>query len=302
MTKRQNYQDERRATLAILNAAVRRLRAPRRRPPPKEPVHVSSSVRDFYRHMGFRTPQFANLDNEDSNTDAAVTSLGTRCRGQVDDVYIKSLVHLSEGQSKRHKMATDPRFNGKAWRFFGVKDRGFAVGRFLDAARFGAKIFFIDVICGANQPNYDVVGALFREIEAEARRHGCTKLWLAALEGAVEAYRARGFRYGPVCEHDTAYPPGAVVIQSPNNNRTRGEQLTGFRRPARYFQIQHLQMWTNAAKAYAPHRNFFHADESYLMTKCLHGPKGLRGGLKPRVAKKPSAKRTRQSASTSKSR
>ena len=259
MTKRAEYLARADQVLNVTNKLQEKLRAtlkrvskvPRQRVLPNNwstMVRMSDSKEDFIRDLGIPVQKVAKELAKQCNP-------GNDRQGVAAN-YIRSLVNVKSTKS----VAVDPRF-GKPWRYFAVPGRGFAIGRFLDTERFGAPIFFIEVICAARQRNVDVAGAMFRKIEDEAQKHGCTKLWLAALEGAIGAYRQRGFDFGPVCEHDTAYPPGALLV---HRERLRGNWLMSPQLPARFFRIKHvLSEGSNHVNGDPP-------DFTYLMTKCLH--------------------------------
>lgn len=255
-----------------LDEAIRRVTGGVKKPKPSRPplpptfqVRVSSTKQDFFADMGYPLPRGGPpTENQiKTRTSKLYSHLKARCQRGVGNKYIYDMINLSENKN----LETDPRFQGRAWRYFALRGRGFAIGRFLDKERFGAPIFFIDLICSSDR-EFDATAALFEKIESVAMSAGCTKVWLTSVEGATGAYQWRGYTFGPLCEHDTAYPPGAKVV--PRLDGTPFNIMGGPPTPARHFRIKHLQTRNG------DHVNGAPPDHTYLMTKCLHYPNSNR--------------------------
>jgi hypothetical protein len=251
--------------LAKLDATMRRLRAPPKPVTSTPAVLVSDTKVAFARDMGYEVLPWvpsvvARTKREKTVVNPFVAELCRICREKIPFDYIEGLVD----PMKNKVLETNRRFPNP-WRYFAIPNKAFAIGRFLGHALFGDNIFFIELICSCREKSVDVTGAIFAKIEAVARQHNCGKIWLAAVEEAALAYRIRGFEFGPVCEHDTAYPPGAQVVSRPlwgpkdNLNRLLSPIL-----PSRLFRIKHLGVKGGN------HVNSDPDDYTYIMTKCLH--------------------------------
>lgn len=264
-----------------------------------EQVHIITSKDAFLKAMGFNSSvkNDADLKRKDGTFAGALEKI---CRGGVKVDYIAKLMSRSEPK----RVALDNHVEHGPWRYFtiaktwkkieiegktpqGDKTKktvtvvddpkgGFAIGHFLDANRFGQRIFFIDLIC-TDESRKSASAVLLRAIENEALRHECTKLWLASVVGATSAYKRMGFDFGPVCEGDTAYPPGArLIIRKIAPHAFIPGQVNVLGRPvprptpARLFRINKLgdfdENLGNRGN-FGPHKNS--NDDVFLMVKCL---------------------------------
>lgn len=110
--------------------------------------------------------------------------------------------------------------------FVAPKNEGFAVGALLDSKKFANQsIFYVILVC-TNAMSHGIGTLLMTAVEKEAKRLGCTRIWLSSLAERTFVYTKWGYHFGPYYKEKQADP-----LRSLETGK-RAASITSFPAPA----------------------------------------------------------------------